>query len=338
MGSMIQLIAELIQAEALELIPKVKDHMSDLYIPYMMNDAVEYYIVLQNCKVLGSRYKDFPADTKVETIHQNGRKGIALRIPKGEFVTLWYDNAFESKTYYQYHGIGHFWRPGAEQWRHLVYAIGTAYDKYEYLGKESCNQAEVELIPLMNFPGFRYYSPIKESLENSYPNREQGFFTAKKLARECGDTKLAHGIEVYRWLFKMPIFPKCLLEKNLAKKLMEKDRYEFYQLIYQKLEQASQPYQKRCYVPDFMARIEQKREQVQDYLHKLSYEGYYPLFFKDKCCVLAMEEHPFTIKELDYEDFDFRIQFMLSKSDRKLVNAGFFEGTGEIVKTLDEIT
>ena len=37
---------------------------------------------------------------------------------------------------YRYHEIGHFWRDGAEQWRQLVYMIGTIREKYRFLGED----------------------------------------------------------------------------------------------------------------------------------------------------------------------------------------------------------
>ena len=68
--------------------------------------------------------------------------------------TLWFEEITEQLACYQYHEIGHFWVQGMEQWRQLVYMIGTIYDKYEYLGEEVCTEKELELIPLMGVRSF----------------------------------------------------------------------------------------------------------------------------------------------------------------------------------------
>ena len=54
--------------------------------------------------------------------------------------------------------------------------------------------------------------------------------------------------------------------------------------------------------------------------------------------VVAAEEHPFTVFGLEYADFTFRIQFMVSETrePQRIWNAGFFEGTGRIAPSLQE--
>ena len=54
--------------------------------------------------------------------------------------------------------------------------------------------------------------------------------------------------------------------------------------------------------------------------------------YKGNRQVLVMEEHPFTISELEYENYGFKIQYMISEVDdvknEYLLNAGFFAGKG----------
>ena len=62
------------------------------------------------------------------------------------------------------------------------------------------------------------------------------------------------------------------------------------------------------------------------------FEGKYPLFHNANLQVLVMEEHPFTITELEYENYGFKLQYMVSETaepnTEHLLNAGFFEGKG----------
>ena len=50
--NLLLLVDDLLELEVLELIPKDTDPAT-MYIPYMMNDAVEYYLILSNCQVMG---------------------------------------------------------------------------------------------------------------------------------------------------------------------------------------------------------------------------------------------------------------------------------------------
>ena len=55
-----------------------------------------------------------------------------------------------------------------------------------------CTQAEKELLPLMELAPFRAFSPVKESLDEEYPDTLEGVECMKKLALEAGDWRLAH--------------------------------------------------------------------------------------------------------------------------------------------------
>lgn len=74
-------------------------------------------------------------------------------------------------------------------------------------------------------------------------------------------------------------------------------------------------------------------------LYQHGFEGRYPCFRKNTMQVVAAEEHPFTVFGLEYADFTFRIQFMVShtKEPQLVWNAGFFEGTGRIAHSLSEL-
>ena len=102
------------------------------YVPYMMNDALECYLVLTDCRCTGGYltgyesctvgYLSFKEEEKVLVVHQ-GEENI---------FTLWFREIQVKLEGYQYHQIGHFWlkEKGQEQWRQLVYMLGTVYDKY----------------------------------------------------------------------------------------------------------------------------------------------------------------------------------------------------------------
>ena len=65
-----------------------------------------------------------------------------------------------------------------------MYMVGIIHDKYEYIGENVCNEKEIALMPLIEFPPFRFWSPIHESLDEKYPFTYDGIDAMKELAKE----------------------------------------------------------------------------------------------------------------------------------------------------------
>ena len=105
-------------------------------IPYIMNDAVECYITIKNAVLKGNYQNEDEIISARLTARDNG-EGYGLIVHQTDCVfTLWFDDLCIHKACYRYHEIGHFWVKGQEQWRQLVYMVGTIADKYQYMGKE----------------------------------------------------------------------------------------------------------------------------------------------------------------------------------------------------------
>ncbi len=295
----------------------------DYYVPYMMNDALEYYLTLQNCRLVG----EYLHDTEVKQDMQlaEGENGYVLAVRQGNenAFTLYFENIEENVKFYQYHEIGHFWVEGQEHWRQLVYIIGTIYDKYMYLGEWSCNEKEMELLPLIEFGPFREWSPIHESLEEMYPETYNGIHVAKKFAEEARDK------EFVRWISLYEKFPSRSLYRLLSRKLLSNKREDFYELIWSKVEAASLEYPTREYGVEIAQEIENIRTAIADDMRRKGFGGTYPFYEKDNTRIIAMEEHPFTIME--WEHYKFKVQFMVSQCDQSIKhrrNSGFFKGRG----------
>lgn len=312
----------------------------ECYIPYIMNDQVESYLVLENCRMTGERLPGYEEETKGRILETE--RGYALVVEQGEenTFTLWFERIRQVTEFYRYHEIGHFWVEGQEQWRQLVYIIGTTYDKLEYLGEEACNEKELALIPLMEFAPFRYWSPIHEDINGRYPDSQEGLERMAELAREAGDVSYARVIGLYGWL-RVPGL-EGVLTRILAKRLLSPRREDLYGLLWQKVVEASRNYPARDYGPVMNEKIRTERRRVTEILHQKGYTGTYPDFQRADRFVAVTEEHPFTI--LEAEDYPFRIQFLVSESTgRKLGRnsgksgknssqpgrkSGFFKGKG----------
>ena len=303
---------------------------SDYCVPYMMNDALEDYLILKNCRMVGEYVHGIKAEHTMQVAEHNNGYVMAVRQGSENAFTLYFESIEESLEFYQYHKIGHFWVKGQEQWRQLVYIIGTIYDKCQYLGEEACNEMELELMNLIEFAPFRAWSPIHEPLDSMYPTTYEGVEIARKLALEAGD------LEYAKWITRYERFQGRMFGNVLYKKLLSPKREAFYELIWKKVEEASSQYPERTYQAELMEEMNRLREKVAGEFLEKGFEGTYPKFKKDSIQVLVMEEHPFTIME--WEHYKFKLQFMVSKCQAPVVNnrnSGFFRGPrrkGWIVK------
>lgn len=303
---------------------------SDYCVPYMMNDALEDYLILKNCRMVGEYVHGIKAEHTMQVAEHNNGYVMAVRQGSENAFTLYFESIEESLEFYQYHKIGHFWVKGQEQWRQLVYIIGTIYDKCQYLGEEACNEMELELMNLIEFAPFRAWSPIHEPLDSMYPTTYEGVEIARKLALEAGD------LEYAKWITRYERFQGRIFGNVLYKKLLSPKREAFYELIWKKVEEASSQYPERTYQAELMEEMNRLREKVAGEFLEKGFEGTYPKFEKDNIRVLVMEEHPFTIME--WEHYKFKLQFMVSKCQAPVVNnrnSGFFRGPrrkGWIVK------
>ena len=185
----------------------------------------------------------------------------------------------------------------------------------------------------MEFAPFRYWSPIHESILDEYPDTMDGIFLMDKLAAEANDTFL-------RILLKLYVnHPIQGMMKLLCNYMTSYKGQAVYQVIWEKIAAASATYPARDYGSEKNKKIQNEREQVTADLYKQGYQGNYPVFLeqeiqqkrenvhkalikegfqgnypcykKENQQIYAVEEHPFTI--LDWEDFKFRIQFMISE-------------------------
>lgn len=329
-------LAEIFQCQVFELYEEViGPRNSSYYIPYMMNDALECYLVLKDARITGEYLQldpeEFPLQAQIA--QRDGQTALIVKQGSENVFTIWFREIEESFQCYQYHRIGHFWVEGQEHWRQLVYMTGTIYDKYEYMKEKACSDLEMELMHLIEFPPFRFWSPVEESLEERYPSSPRGAACMKKLAKEAGDGMYAFLTGIYER------FPAGFLEKRLASMLCSPAREPLYEMIYEKIRKASLAYPKRDYGEPLNTEILKKRKAVNRRLKKAGFEGRYPFYRKDDLQIVATEEHPFTCMES--RDFVFRIQFMVSKCRKACGrNGGFFRSRDRkswILEDLDPV-
>lgn len=284
-------------------------------IPYMMNDAAECYLVLRGCRQTGEYRKEAGICMRAELVCMEENRGAALIVRQGEtnVFTLWFSELTEVLRCYQYHRIGHFWMRGQEHWRRLAYILGTIHDKWEYLGEEACNDAERELLMLVEFPPLWRWMPVSGQKHTSRLTA-RGAHGMGQIAEDAGAQGYRRLIGLYE---KIPCRPMeyllgALLTGSVGERLCT--------VLEQKVENASAQYPPRIYGEGKQKQMQDSRAGVERQLHAAGFHGAYPRFCRENRSILVVEEHPFTVMEA--EDFIFRIHLMVTEVKKR----GFFKG------------
>ncbi len=287
-----------------------------IYIPYMMNDALECYIVLENAVLVGRQIADLKEHTNVDIHKEGDRYALVAKQGEDNTFTVFFKAAKLKKKYYRFGQICHFWEKGQEQWGQLVYIIGTMYDKYAFLGDESCNDCEKDLLRLIEFAPFRYHAPAKQLFEDLYETTKDGARKMLEIAENAGDVAFSWAIKLYLLFFNEG------MANVLSKMLTRPSRYKLYEYIYKKATQAANMYPERDYGTELD--LEKMRTQAHTSLVTAGFSGNYPDYVKGNVFVRVVEEHPFTI--MDWESVTFRQRLMISecRGRHKGFNMGFF--------------
>jgi len=297
-------IKKLVECQSIE----IQKRGSSVLIPYMMNDAVECYIELKNCIVHGDWDNSIEDGIDYELVENEGKKGVIFRCETGRVISIWYEEAEKHLKLYQYHRIGHFWVRGNEKWRRLVYIAGTIHDKLTFLGEEYCNDEEKQLAKLMGYAPFRYWSPIRESLDEYYADTEEARDFVVNILGEIIDKKLMKSADIYIRDYEIRGRDEKTIKKA-AKELSESQ--ELYNYLNKLVIKASIQWRPRKYPAVDEQLYEFMRTMVvEEYLDQ-GYTGTYPVLTKENSKVIFYEEHPFVVREFEYEDYDFKIKAMM---------------------------
>ena len=162
-------------------------------------------------------------------------------------------------------------------------------------------------------------------MEYHFPLKTEGISIMEELCEEAGDEEYA---ALVRDFAKNPTEKE---EIRLSRKLMSARRQGLYQYIYDIVCEASEPYPQRDYGKELNDRIEKRRKKLEHDLKKHGFEGSYPHFKRKNISIIVTEEQPFIMDELEWDDFKFAQNLMVSKTfagKNNIDNAGFFHGIG----------
>ena len=135
----------LIEQNQFELVSdKVDDNK--LKVIYLMNDAVESFIVFENARITGEYIKDYQGEINTSlTVQKNDSTGndeyVLVVHQKDSVCTVFFEDVSFEVNLYNYGRTAHFWIEGYEYLRQLEYKISILRDKLDYLGEKYCRKS-----------------------------------------------------------------------------------------------------------------------------------------------------------------------------------------------------
>ena len=305
---------------------EISERDGSCYVAYMMNDAVEDYLILTQAEVIGDLPEGAGKIAELAVIRGEARDGLKVQMKDGSFCTVWYDKSFRSMQCYDQSRLMHCWVPHEEYMRRLVYQVATMNDKEKYHPDgDIANEKERALTPLMQFRPFYFWSPIPSSIGAYYGETEEGIETFRKIAEEAGDTAMLRQLKRYR-------FSSWLFGPQTAIKVLRSEAC--YRVLLKKIREACAGYPRRSYGKEEDARIEEERKKITERFCGNGWHGMWPRFEKEKTAVEVFEEEPFTV--LEQEDFTFEFKYMIEKRSGKRIRRGMTEKLDEAVASADE--
>ncbi|WP_455716242.1 DUF3878 family protein [Anaerosporobacter sp.] len=269
-------LAQLFKEQVFELLEKKEE--KQYFVVYMMNDAIESFLVFDNA-VLTGEYENDNEDTIEGSLDRIG-EDYMLIVRQGESntFTIRFSKLKLENNLYQYHNIGHFWVKGDEYLRQITYRLGILQDKYAFLGDKVCNQEELTLLSFYEFAPLRNYISVSWEKQDKFISTERGIDAFLELAKEVKDTSLE------KLLIRYKKQPSKRIEWMLTKMLKMVKHKRVIDLLRNKIDQASRKYKERSFTEEENQLISYCRKRLEETLeHKYN--------------VTILEEQPFSIGE-----------------------------------------
>ena len=291
------MLEELLEQDQFELLP-AKEGDTERRLVYLMNDAVESFLVFRGAALTGHYLEDYEGALTWSMSRDAARYVLVVR--QGDnAVTLLFENLDLEVHLYNYGEIAHFWVPGYEYVRQLEYRIAILRDKCEYLGPEYCTPEERRLAHLAYFPPLNYccYPAVPAKYIVPIPDpwnpSEEALNVMEELAWECGNKKLGWRLKFYRR------HPWPLLAKRIAAMLHRTECEEVVDLLSRRLREAVQDYPRRSFGKATDNAIKRLEQQAEERRQELARQG---------IRAEVLREEPFTIAQ---DNLEFHVYLMI---------------------------
>lgn len=289
-------LAELMDEGTLELIRE--DGICRMV--YLMNDAVESFLVFEDAVVTGVCLSDVPGETQASLELYKDRYILCVMQGDQNAFTISFKKLLFEMSFYDYGETGHFWRAGDEDLRWIQYLLFVIRDKLLYLGNDAANDMEYELGILAAFEPLWLFSAVPPQYDGPYVATDQAKAHAaelmKQIAEDVGDFSFARSVERY---LQKPTVQKVV---RLADKLQKRKHFPLVYEIIKMLQQAGSQYPKRKF-----ERIENPLVQkVKERKAELEQQGNTVFMLWQEPFVIGKQDVPFLVQLLVIDTSGFR--------------------------------
>lgn len=279
-----EMLQELLEQDQFELLTEEKEGQEELRVVYLMNDAVESFLLFRNAVLTGNYQKDYKGSLKSSLSQEDGR--YVLVVWQGDqAATVFFQDLDLEVHLYDYGAIGHFWMPGYEYLRQIEYKTAIVRDKLEYLGACYCTEEEQRLSCLADFPPLNYCCYPAVPFQYIVPKQdpwvptEAAIHVMIELAEEAGDKSMVRLLRLYG-RFSFPV-----LAKYLARKLHQNRHGKVVDLISEKLREEAAHYPVRSFGKEADEKLQELLDKAEKMKEKLARQG---------VTAQILREEPFT--------------------------------------------
>ena len=290
----LEMLEELLEQDQFELL------LPEYKLVYMMNDAVESFLVFHGARMTGIYQDDYEGPLDASVTYENGEYVLVVH-QDDSVVTLFYQSLSVEVHLYNYGEIGHFWVKGAEYLRQIEYKIAIVRDKLDYLGAKYCNQTERKLAVLADFPPLNYccYPAVSEQYvvprENPWVPSAEAHQVMQELAATVEDKKLLRCLKFYQK------HPWKRSAKKIAGMLQEKRHAEVTDLLMEELKMAAANYPRRKFTDEEENQNRKTEKRASERKRELEEQGFRINLFREEPFIASRDSLQYKISLMIWE-------------------------------------
>ena len=255
-----------------------------LRLVYLMNDAVESFLVFENARMTGQYREDYEGELEAElSVTEEPEESYVLVVHQGEtVVTIFFEDLSEEVHLYDYGEIGHFWVKGAEYLRQIEYKIAIVRDKLDFPPLNHCCYPAVSE---------QYVVPR----ENPWVPSAEAHQVMQELAATVEDKKLLRCLKFYQK------HPWKRSAKKIAGMLQEKRHAEVTDLLMEELKMAAANYPRRKFTDEEENQNRKTEKRASERKRELEEQGFRINIFREEPFIASRDSLQYKISLMIWE-------------------------------------
>ena len=260
----------LLEQGEFELLEEKTEGRISYRLIYLMNDAVESFLVFHNATITG-QYKSEYEGGLLAVLDKKEEEYVLVVHQGDSVITLFFEDLLQQNNLYNYGDIGHFWVKGYEYLRLLEYRLAILRDKCDYLDIDCSTPEERKLAALVEFPPLNYccYPAVPEKYivprQNPWQPSDEAIDLMIEIAKEAGDKLFVHILSYYQKNNSK------LMSRFIARTLHRKKHIKIVRILTKKLQKAASIYPVRSFgiendiqIQKCLEKAKQKKQELKE--------------------------------------------------------------------------